>query len=225
MATKAELETHKTEYYSRMKAALAAREVGRYREAIEWSMDSWAFVDGMMQYESKYEEREFRSVEAIDLVLKYAPPFLHLASLETLGTLLKKQKRIDKLASDDLDARLATARQKLWEAHRLWTHVEQNPNTRQDELRQRLGGDQDEWRAMAESWDHFGILLRTPEGGSYRLQLRTRMDSLVPAKCPRCGLVAKGAKGRLLLHQTCPKCHSKVQFVFLPQAETAAAPR
>ncbi|MBI5367313.1 MAG: hypothetical protein HZA54_09770 [Planctomycetes bacterium] len=215
MATKAECEAQQVQYYALLREALAAEDAGRFREAVEFAVASWCFVDGMMQFERKFESREFRSVETIDLVLKNAPLLFHSSSLAELAILLRTQKRIDKNASDDLAARLGAARLRMWDGHRLWSHLEQQPGARQDELRRCLGGDQDAWRSLAEAWDRMGILERTPDGGSYRLDLATRLQAPAPAKCPCCGLVGRTTKSTLLEPLECPKCHSHVEFVLL----------
>ncbi len=225
MATKAELEQQRNQYSALFEKAFAAEGAHLYREAIGYAIASLPFVDGMMQFERKYENHEFRSVETIDILLKYAPLLLHFPSLDELGVLLKSQKRIDKNASDDLATRLDAARQRMWDAHRLWDHLEENPGARQDELRKTLGGDQDAWRTLAETWQRAGILLRTPEGGSYRLSFQTRMHALARAKCPNCGLVARASKSKLLEPQTCPKCRKTAELVLLPDDATTEQTR
>ncbi len=225
MATKAELEQQKTFYYAVLRKAQVAEAAGRLREAVELAVSSWPYVDGMMQFERKYEEREFRSIGTIDVVLKLAPLLLHSPSLDDLAVLLKSQKRIDKNASDDLAARLEESRQRMWSAHQLWSHLEQHPGARQDELSKSLGGDQDAWRALAETWERMGVIARTPEGGSFRLLLRTRMHTLARAKCPSCGLVAKASKSRLLEPQSCPKCQKTSELVLLPDEQSSEQAR
>jgi hypothetical protein len=114
--------------------------------------------------------------------------------------------------------KLAEARTRLWNTHRLWTHLERNPNTRQDQLRQILDGDQDEWRSTVQAWARMGLVRRTPEGGSYRVALSTRMGQVVPAKCPFCGRVAEAPKAMFLETTKCPKCRKPVAYVLLATA-------
>jgi len=70
---KAEMESHRNDYYALMAQAWAAHHKGLYRKAVEWALSSWDHIDGMMQYERRYGKKEFESIEAIDMVLKYAP--------------------------------------------------------------------------------------------------------------------------------------------------------
>ena len=168
-----------------------------------------------MQYGRKYEQIEFQGIETIDIILTRAPLLLDSASLEQLEALLIEQKRIDKNASDDVAAELSRAVALLWDCRRLWNHLEANLSTRQDSLRRTLGGDQEAWRAIAETWEQLGLLRRTPEGGSYRLEFHTRMDEPIAAKCGRCGVTVKGTKSKLLEPRTCPKCKSTAEFTLL----------
>ena len=212
---KADMEAHHAEYHARMEAAQAAERSGMYRAAVEGAISAWEHIDGMMQYDRKYEDREFARVDAIQMVLKYAPLLLDLRKLDQLDELLAKYKRIAKNTSDDLVADLDKARSRIWANHRLWSYLEAHPESRQDELRQILGGEQDYWRWVAEAWEKMGLLCRTPERGSYRLALTTRMGQVVPGRCPSCGHVVEAPKAMLLESSTCPECRSAVVFVIL----------
>lgn len=213
--TKIEMESHQAEYDALVSNAHRALQQGLYGEGVRLAISSWDYIDGMMQYERKYEEREFHSIETIDIVLHFAPLLFDFESLDKLELRLKSQRRIEKNTSEDLGQNLAKARALLWDAHRLWNHLERQSECRQDELRRTLGGDQDRWRSMAESWERMGLIRRTPEAGSYRLALSTRMDAPFSAKCPSCGAVGKAPKRKLLEELACPKCRAKVLFVFI----------
>ncbi len=101
----------------------------------------------------------------------------------------------------------------MWDAHRMWNHLEGHPQTRQDELGRVLGGGQTQWRSTAEAWEKMGLLHRTPEGASYRLALSTRLGEVISAKCPSCGTVAEGPKAMFFEELPCPECHAAVSFV------------
>jgi hypothetical protein len=213
--TKAEMEVHRAQYYELIAKARAARQEGLYREAVELAMSSWNYIDGMMQYERKYEDKEFGSIEGIDMVLKYAPMLFDRESLDKLEVVLKNQRRIERDTSADMANKLAEARMLMWDARRMWDYLEQHPQSRQDELRVVLGGNQEQWRGMAEAWDQMGLLCRRPDGGSYRLTLVTGPEDVLRGKCPSCGLVARAPRSRLLSEVVCPNCHKAVSFVVL----------
>ncbi len=174
----------------------------------------------MIQYERKYEDAIEINVDTIDLVLRYAPLLLHLESLEELETLLKSQRRISKHAPEELPDNLAQAVELLWHAHAMWALLEREPEIRQDELRRTLGGDQDQWRWLAEFWERMGLVHRKPDGNSYVLSLITRMDRLTVAKCPNCGGLGRASKTKLLHAKECPSCKQAVSFVFLLQEQS-----
>lgn len=219
---KAELEHYRVEYRALMAKARSAERQGLYRRAVEFALASFPHIDKMMQYERTYEEKEFASIEGVDMILKYAPLLLDFASLDTLESLLKKCRRIEKNTSQSLADKLAKARALMWDAHRLWDHVERNPEARQDELRRVLGGDQDKWRTLAHAWENMGLVRRTPEGSSYRLAISTRMAEVVSGKCPCCGSVSAAPKAMLLEQSRCPKCQENVLFVMVT-GESATA--
>lgn len=212
---KAEMELHATEYRTRVATARTAAEQGFYRTALDLAFSSCDHIDGMMQYARKHQDRELVTIEAIELILKYAPLLLDAQSIERLADLLKSQRRIEKYTSKNLADKLAQAKRSMWDAHRLWDHLEQDADARQDNLRRILGADQTDWRALAEAWDRMGLLRRTPEGQSYRLALITRLGEVVSAKCPSCGGVTQAPKAMLLEPLRCPHCHVSALFVFL----------
>jgi len=215
--TKAEMKSAWDEYHALLRAARDAQRSGDWPASVEFACRSLPHVDGMMQYGRKYEQLQFESVETIDIILKRAPLLMDAAALEQLETLLVEKTRIDKHASDDLAAELTRAVALLWDAHRLWNHLESLPHVRQDELRRNLGGDQDAWRAIAEAWEHTGLLKRTPESGSYRLDFITKLDEPIAAKCGSCGVIVRGVKSKLFEARTCPKCKIVAAFTWLVQ--------
>jgi predicted RNA-binding Zn-ribbon protein involved in translation (DUF1610 family) len=170
----------------------------------------------MMQFAHRYENHEsWASVESIDYVFRFAPILFEAQHINRLADLFKSQKRIQKNVTTNLAQSLAKAQTLLHDAYRLWNHLESQGTSRQDDLRTTLGGDQDQWRWMAETWERIGIVRRVPENQSYRLQLVTRLDEVIRGKCPNCGVVGKATKLRLLDSLECPKCRATGFFVLL----------
>jgi hypothetical protein len=214
---KDELRADRNRHVGLMRKVRAAHCDGRFQEAVELAVKALNNVDGMMQYESRFGDRsEYSSVDSIDYILRYAPLLFDLNSLERVAVVLKSQRRIDKNTTTDLATRLEVAESQMWEAHRLWDDLEEHGEVRQDELRQRLGGDQDEWRRMAETWEQMGVVQRTPDGGSYRVTITTCLGDTIRGKCPSCGVTGKATRERFLEEIKCPKCQATVHFVFVP---------
>lgn len=212
---KDEMEQHHECYHVLMRQARDAEAEGMYRAAVDRALESWDHVDGMMKYERKYSDKEFSTIPAIELPLRYAPMLFDIASLDRLEELLKSRRAIEKNTSDSLKEKLKQARQRLGNAHRLWNYLEYHPDARQDQLRTVLGGSQDRWRAMAEMWEKMGLVDRTPEGGSYRLSLTTRIGRIVLGRCSNCGHVAEAPKAMFLEALSCPECETESNFVIL----------
>lgn len=213
---KAELEADVERYYSRLEEMRTAHDQRDYQRALQSATAAWDYVDGMMQFERRFENRaERKSLECIDYVLRFAPLLFDAASLHALSLLLQTQKRVDKNTVSDLATSLNNAFSLMKEAHRLWDHLERHAVVDQDKLRTNLGGDQERWRWLAEKWEGMGMIHRVPNRGSYTLSLSTRIDTEVRAKCFSCGVVAKAAKGRFWEKVNCPRCKAHVFFVIL----------
>jgi hypothetical protein len=216
--TKADMQSHRDAYYACISEAKSAHKLGHFRQVVTSAVSSLDHIDGMMQYERKYENKESFSIEGIDLALKYAPLLFDFETLDKLETLLKTQRRIAKHGPANLEHGLSHARAAMWEARRFWNHLESHGETRQDQIRSTLGGDQHQWRVLAEAWQEMGLVSRTPENGSYRLSLSTDMDRVALGKCPACAAVAKAPKTKFLEKRHCPKCGATVLFVLLARA-------
>ncbi len=220
---KGEMQDHRDRYGAIMSEARRAHQQGLCREAVELAMSCWEYIDGMMQYERKYEQREFDSIDAIEMVLRYAPVLFDYASLDRLDALLEEKRRIERDTSADMAERLADARSLMWDAHRLWNHLEHHADVRQDQLRLVLGGNQDRWRSIAEAWDKMGLITRKPQGGSYELELSTRLGQVVDGKCSACGGTVEAPKAMFLEKLKCPGCGKQAMFIILQIAPISAA--
>lgn len=213
--TRPEMEHNRQEYYARVAIARSAQQDENFPKAVEFAILSWPHIDGMMQYERKYEEQTFVSIEGIDIFLTYGPVLFDSVNLDALAALLKSQRRIEKNTSADLGAALSDARGLMWDAHRLWEFCERNPGSRQDEVGRILGGEQTRWQWIADHWEKMGLIRRTGDGSHVQIEFCTRMDEPTSAKCPSCGAVGKAPKSNLLNDVKCPKCRTRVQFVIL----------
>jgi hypothetical protein len=213
---KDEMEMHFREYGAKIATAQTAEKHGLFRETIAAAASAWANIDGMLQYASKYNNEEITDISAIDLVLKYAPLMLDNKTLNSLGELLRKSKRISRDDRNVLPETLEIARRKLRANHRLWTHIQMRGEVRQDDLGRQLGGEQDYWRWACESWERMRLLRRISDRNSYRISFATRMGQIFPAKCPKCGDIVKAPKAMFLEPTRCAKCHGNVEFVLLP---------
>jgi hypothetical protein len=215
---KAEMEDHRAQYDALLSRALKALQSDDYGRAKELAISCWQHIDGMMQYERKYGDQDRISIDAIEIALRIAPLFFDYGCLDTLKTLLKNQRRIEKNSAENLSDKLAIAQTLMWNAHRLWNHLELHPNSRQDELHKVLGADQSDWPLLAEKWEVMGVVRRSPEGKSYRLALAKPMSETTLAKCPSCAAIAKAPKANFLENHHCPKCHDVVSFVIMSPA-------
>jgi hypothetical protein len=213
--TKAEMENHDRQYHALMEQAQGALDRGMVRQAMQHALAAWEHIDGMMQYDRKYENASFDTIPAVDLVLRYAPLLLDSRQLDRLQALLKECRRIERDTTADIGEQLAEARARMWKAHGLWDYIEQHSDVRQAELRAAVGGEQPEWVDIVAAWEKMGLLRRTPEGNTYRLAFSTRLGQPMPAKCPECGHVTEAPKAMLLDELSCPQCRKRVLFVLI----------
>jgi hypothetical protein len=200
--TKAELTSDAERYHEWAEKARLSLAAGRIDEAIAHAVASWDFVDGMMQFERRWADKEFDEIETISLVLEHAPVMLHSESLTKLAQLLKAQKRIDKNASDDIAGRLAQAAAVMQTAHRTWSLIEATDSHRPSDKTE---------KAILARWEDLGFVRRCESGW----RAVTQSTSRTQAKCPSCGAIVSGPRLKLLHELDCPKCHRTVEFTLL----------
>lgn len=222
--TKVEMLAHRDEYHALLKQANASITEGFCARGVELAVSAWDHIDGITQYERKFEKAtEFR-FEAIQIVLRYAPLLFDYSSLKKLDDLVRDQKRLERDSRDDLATALEEARKLMFDASRLWDSLEPQPQTVMSELSSLLGGSPERWQTLINGWAESGLVRHWQENGTTRLALVSRMTDVVRAKCPSCGVVAKAAKLRFLDTQRCPKCGRDVSFVMIGTA-VAASPQ
>lgn len=212
---KADLQADQTAYDAILSMAREAERAGLYGEALEHATRAWPHLEGMMQFERRWEGAEFRSVPCIDLVLRLAPPLLHERALNALGELLKARKSIDRHASDDLAARLRLAREQLQLAYRLWRQLETAPSTPQVSLGVVLGAPQSVVLETLDRWVEMGIAARAGVGSSLEISLSVDLGRPTLAKCPVCGTTHTLPRRQAVAATDCPDCNQRTELTLL----------
>jgi hypothetical protein len=231
---KVEMENEYLAYKKCLETVKEYERQGLYAEALKNAYTSLEHINGMIQYKKKKKEKSQKEnvvltseindsadcysnsikIESIHFILKYAPLLFDFEGLNTLEKVVKTNKRIEKNVNISI-VDISEAKARLRQAHMLWNHIEHNPQTHQDRLSKVLGGKQNQWNSIVETWEKIGLLLRHNDGNTYRLDLRTRMGSLTRGKCSQCGSVQEAPKGMFLEPTVCPDCRAKVYFVIL----------
>jgi hypothetical protein len=204
--TKAELQNDQAEYDRLHAAALAA--VGRvdFDAALDHCIDSLKHVDGMMQFEKRWEKRQFHSVETIDLLLRYAPILQRRDCLDALTTILAADRRIDRLATADLAALLLEADLRFRRVSQLIDFVGEFGNAAREMLAARYGGPPEEWAALSETLEQVHYLTTVHTGDRLELQRRTDISRDASGQCRNCGTVARAPLEDLLGGCVCQSC-------------------
>jgi hypothetical protein len=217
---KADLQAAQMLYDEIMATARVDEAEGQYEKAISTAMRAWAYVEEMMKYERRWEQREFKSVSCIDTVIRLAPSLLHTRALAELRSLLSTRKSIDKHATDDLAERCETAHNELTSVYQLLDYLEQHRAAPLEEIVRSLGGSPKNWRSLTDQLVCMGLLTHVErEGGSPRLRLTTTMDGPVRSKCPECGLVVVGRREQFWRPHRCTTCGKTTSFVIVGAIE------
>jgi hypothetical protein len=221
--SKARLEEAQSRYDHFVELAMSARRSGNISQAIAHAKAAWPYLPDMMKFEQKYEGRSFASFECIDLVLRYAPLMLDFASLDQLGEFLKKEKSVDRIATDDLAERLQAAREQLSECFRLWRSLEREPDWTLQQHLTRLGQPQAKWTEYLQSWRDLGFVFVDLRRFHSPIRLKISLGSIVDAHCTGCGEPASAPKRTFFSPMSCTACGTVSHFIIDAGGELAAS--
>jgi predicted RNA-binding Zn-ribbon protein involved in translation (DUF1610 family) len=212
--TKVELQWHYSEYHRFLESARLALQAGNLKEAIDYAVASWDFIEGMTQFERRFAGREVDKFLCVNLVLEYSAVVFDRESLEKLDAVLKTQRRILKNASDDLIEHSLKAKTRVRSAYRIWEQLESNSEVTLEEIQTQLAQSVQEIELILNHWKKMGFIRRvTTVSGSNGISLVTQMDAQSLAKCPSCGIRVRTSKSRLLESIDCPRCDVNAHFV------------
>lgn len=220
---KTELTEHANRYRALTAEAQHSVQAGYFSKALESATSALGYVDGMMQYAGRYEDASFESIEAIEIITKYAPLLLDSTPLRKTRELLDDVKRVEKDTSADLYKKLDSSSQQMKAMHRVFDHLERSGASTEDELLEFMEFPKKEGKGMLDSWVQMSILSRRMSQGSIRLDLATRLNGLVFAKCSICGAISDGPKAIFLEETTCPKCTNSSHFCIVPEDQRISA--
>lgn len=213
---KAEMEDCHARYAYLMQKAHAAEGNGDIREALDHALAACEYIDGMMRYENKYLDGDFSTVEAFELILRYAPFRLNYEVLNGLRELLKSSRRIERNTSDCLADKVDAAEETMWDAYHVYCHLGNGARFQRDVLNS-LGGRKAHWEKILVGLDQAGAIMRRPDGASGELviKLSTNLSENIKAMCSACGGVQGMARRETLTPRSCTHCGETVDFVMV----------
>jgi predicted RNA-binding Zn-ribbon protein involved in translation (DUF1610 family) len=210
---KVQLEHHHQAYYEIVEAAHAHLSQHEYVRAVELASTAWGHIDGMLKYERRYENQSHDSLDAIDIVLRYAPLLFLGEALDRLGQLLQAKRTIDKHVSLDIAGELTASRTRLSLAYRLWNWIDRG-GKHDDHGFQQICRDRQHVVVLQE-WSEMQLVSVSVDAGAVRAEFVTRLDAYVHGKCPSCGAKARARKRRFLSSIACPNCKADVYFTLI----------
>jgi hypothetical protein len=167
-------------------------EEGDYIQSLRNAVSAWDYIDGMIQYETRFlNSGEFASFATIDYALLNAPVVFDHICLDRLAVLLKTVRRIDRSTPSDIAKALSESLALLKLSHALWNYIESHPECLIDECRSTFAGDDSDFNRVLRIWRELDLIEQTSNGGIQSLRIRSLGETQVRAKCPACGVVGR----------------------------------
>jgi hypothetical protein len=212
---KAEMKDHSIAYNGKVAQARAALNAGQFQDTCNTALEALRHIDGMVRYRRKYAEaNQPIRLDAIDLILEYAPVFFRPDCLDELDRLNKNSGRLVRELLPDLTKNISLARTLMLDACELLSRLAQE-HSHDANSQSPPKSDLAAWRRIISIWETAGFVRNMSSSGAPRFALVTRMNESVLLKCPSCGVVGKGAKAKCLDEMACPRCRAHVYFVVL----------
>ncbi len=214
VATKAELEIEYKSFHSLAEQTKASISAHEYSAAIALGLKSFEFIDGMIQYERKYEDKENPSHPTIKAVLTFAPVVFGWKAIDEVEALLNSTRRIEKNSNEDWRQRIADSRQLQKRALHLWSSM----LSQETYLPEAIEVSRKDRQFILKSWEEMGFTTTSGSVAENVLVLASSKMERTRAKCMHCGEVAVSTKEKFLSEVKCPRCSMLTLFVMLGSA-------
>lgn len=214
--SKAQLESGKLDYHAHLEQSREFIQTCDIADAIREALLACRYAEAMMQFEAKYEEREFDSIESFDIVFQYAPVMLDKVAIDELADLLKVRKRIERDTAADMGQRLQGARSSLKSAYSCLAAAEKS-SIAVNRLSDAFGGTQEWWRWILRLWQELRVIRLTTESSQLMVRYHGVFAAPVLAKCWSCGSVQPSVVNECLNQRPCPRCRVPVCLVMLSE--------
>jgi hypothetical protein len=215
MATKAALEIAAERYSQLHEAAAQLAEKRDFLGAVNCASESLHLIPPMMQFERKYNSREFDSVETIDLILTFAPPLFLIDALDKVGEVLGEFRAIERNTDADMASKLSHARSVMQMARGLWTLAERKEAFTSDDAWEQFGGNDEVAMSVVQVWTDVRAIIPTATTPPLQWRLVSPFHDNCRCKCPSCGATGKGLLQFAMQETICPGCKNGVTFVIL----------
>lgn len=222
MATKAELQRDSEEYSKYETLMFQAADRGDFIEAMSHARQSWEHISGMMQFEVRYEGKTFKHVRTIQWALRWAPALIESEALAELSTVLKDNKRIDKVADADLAAELNESFARLAIVVDLWSILEDGESKDITQLSTRLQKSTEWTKRLIDDLISLGVVEQFGERRqtTYQLTINKRVAKM---RCLTCGVETRRDLFEAMTNDECSTCTKPAQHLWLSSTNTTEA--
>lgn len=213
MAKKSELEDSASAYAGFLLKVNSDVIRGDHPQIISTVIGSLPHVVGMLQFEKKYQGRQFASVEIIDLGITSAVCQLDSSFFKSLEAFLTEQKLLSKLLTADPWEGFALGTSQLATACQAWGYLDSHSPCAIQEL-YHICNDQTklvDW--LVYSWEQNYLVARHIANDTQFVSTFLHPDEKVTGQCPYCGASGSGKRHLFWTETNCPRCNTPVCFV------------
>lgn len=208
MATKGELEWQCNTFQAIATQAIEAQQNHLYSQAIDYALQSFPFIDGMIQYERRYKKTEQINQPTLKLILAFSPVIFRWHSIDQVEVLINTTKRIERNSDIEWRSKIDESRKLLISAQNLWNSIEtlQHDFSTIDPISRSF---------ILTAWERIGLVSIVKDSKTFQYQFVSALNARYRAKCPECGQICDATKESLLSKLKCPRCMVTSYFVLL----------
>lgn len=208
MATKAELQ-QAYEACERLRRGWTSAEAARdFPGVVRQAESALAHQHAAITFQRRFQKLTTLTTPAVDVILRYAPPFFLGRSLDTVEAWYTGGTPTERKALPDIPARIAAARKVLAHAVELWRVFAESPTAVLSPPANPLSA------AVIPFWVAAGAVAARPEAPSTYVRVSDPRREAI-AKCCGCGRERRAPLVDLLEPVRCPACERRCEVVLV----------
>jgi hypothetical protein len=202
----AEMETHYREFVALEDKVATMMRNRQFPAVFSICEASFPHVVPAIKFRKKRGIRpETPELLSFQVICDYAPALFEHTALQSLLDFVKSTRLLARHEKGYLQTvEMALECEEV--ARNIWNYLEQHGECRVRDVRKDLGFSRRSTAGIIEIWAELGIIESEKDGNSHRLNLRTRLETVVEGICHVCGVRGRGPKEAFLRPSCCQRC-------------------
>jgi hypothetical protein len=192
-----------TDLEAKIKIMLAERE---FPGVFSVCVKSFPSIVPASQFRKKRDiQPEMPALLAFEVICKYAPIFFEHNSMLLMLEFVKSTRQLAKHENGYLK-KIESALENEEIARLLWNSLEKHPCSTQSEICSSIEASLATMVEILTLWEKFGVVIRPDKKNIRKMNLKTRLNTVIEGICPNCGVLRNRIKEEFFQPRCCKYC-------------------